>query len=53
MMMHLYPMPIRDTGIPWFKRENVKMIQKHLRLTTDQAHVLFIANSSFPTHPWP
>lgn len=40
---------------PWVAKgfQLVQLIQKHLRLTADQAHVLFIADSSFPAHPWP
>jgi len=48
--LHLHPMPVRGMAIPEF--ESVQFIQRPLRLTADQAHLLiFIANSSCQTHP--
>lgn len=39
MVMHSHPMPIPGIVIPGLARESVQFIQKHLRLTADQAHL--------------
>lgn len=53
MMMHSHPTPIIGIAILGLAQESVQLILKHLRLTADQAHVLFfIANSSCLTHSW-
>jgi len=47
MFKHFHPMSIIDTAFPKMAWDSVQSIQKHLRLTADQAHLLFyMANSS-------
>lgn len=42
VMVHSLPMPIRGLAIPEQAQECVQLIQKHLRLTADKAHLLFL-----------
>lgn len=51
-MMHSHPMPIKSTVLSELAQESAQLIQKHLRLKDDQAHLLlFITNSSCWIHP--
>lgn len=52
LMMHSHPMPIKSTVLSELAQESAQLIQKHLRLKDDQAHLLlFITNSSCWIHP--
>lgn len=47
MIRHSHPMPITGIVIPELAWASVELIQKHLRLIADQAHLLFYIANSF------
>ena len=52
MLVHPCPVAITSTTIPEVARASGRLIQEHLRLTADQAHLSsLIANSSHLAHP--